>query len=105
MRTSHHQELFQRHLFRHSCIVSRMPTESTGVQAALTVAAEIRAVLARHLVAQTALVRRLGVSRPWLVRRLSGETPLTMTVVATIAELLDVPVAQLVAPVDTNGSA
>lgn len=79
-----------------------MNNEGTANHADLTVAGEIRAELARQRVTQTELVRRLGVSRPWLVRRLSGETPLSMTDVATIAELLEVPVTQLVAPVDNN---
>lgn len=77
-------------------------TESIGTQADLTVAGEIRAELARQRVTQTELVRRLGVSRPWLVRRLSGETPLTMADIATIADILNVPVTQLVAPIDEN---
>jgi transcriptional regulator with XRE-family HTH domain len=66
----------------------------------LTVAAEIRAELGRQRISQADLARRLGVSRPWVSRRLNGDTALTIGDIATIADNLGVPVTHFVAPVD-----
>lgn len=71
-----------------------------GGQADQLVAGEIRAELARQRMTQADLATQLGVSRPWLSRRLSGETPLSVGDMVVIAEALDVPVATLTAPVD-----
>ena len=68
------------------------------------VAAEIRAELARQRVSHAALAGQLGVSRPYLSRRLSGETPLSVADVARIAELLGVPVSQFTAAIDEQPS-
>lgn len=74
--------------------------ETTGAKADLVVAAEIRAELGRQRITQAALADKLGVSRPYLSRRLSGETPLSVGDVAAIAELLGVAVSTFTAPVD-----
>lgn len=64
------------------------------------VAAEIRAELARQRLTQTALASRLQVARPYLARRLNGETSLTVGDVAAIAAALGVKVADLTRTVD-----
>ena len=64
------------------------------------VAAEIRAEIARQRVSHAALAAKLGVSRPYLSRRLSGETPLSVADVARIADALGVPATQFTAPLD-----
>ncbi|MPY81265.1 MAG: helix-turn-helix domain-containing protein [Actinophytocola sp.] len=67
------------------------------------VAAEIRAQLARQRVTQTVLAEQLGVSRAWLSRRLSGDTPLSVGNVATIADAPGVPVSTFTAVADEAG--
>lgn len=64
------------------------------------VAGEIRAELGRQRRTQAELADQLGVSRPWLSRRLSGETPLAVGDVAAIADALGVSLGTLTAPVD-----
>lgn len=64
------------------------------------VAAEIRAEMARQRLTQTALAERLDVNRAYVVRRLSGDTPLTVGDVAAIAAALDVRFADLTRTVD-----
>ena len=66
-------------------------SEGRGAQADQLVAGEIRAELARQRRPQAELAELLGVSKPWLSRRLSGETPLAIADVAVIAEALGVP--------------
>lgn len=66
-------------------------SEDRGVRADQLVAGEIRAELARQRRSQAELAELLGVSKPWLSRRLSGETPLSVADVAVIAEALQVP--------------
>lgn len=78
-------------------------TRDRGEAADLTVAAEIRAELGRQRLSQTDLARRLGVSRPWVSRRLSGQTALSIADIARIADDLGVAVTHFVAPVDDQG--
>lgn len=75
-------------------------SEDRGGQADQLVAGEIRAELARQRKSQAELASQLGVSRPWLSRRLSGETPLSVGDVVVMADALGVPVSALTAPVD-----
>lgn len=83
--------------------VMREPTNGrVGTDADLTVAAEIRAELARQRITHAALAEQLGVSRVYVTRRLNGETPLSVGDVARIADLLGVALAQLTAPVDEH---
>lgn len=65
-------------------------SEDRGVQADHLVAGEIRAELARQRRSQAELAELLGVSKPWLSRRLSGETPLAVADVVVMAEALGV---------------
>lgn len=73
---------------------------SRGEDAGQLVVGEIRAELARQRVSQSELAARLGVSRAYVTRRLSDHTPLSITDLANIADLLGVPVANFTAPVD-----
>jgi transcriptional regulator with XRE-family HTH domain len=66
------------------------------------VAAEIRAEMARQRVSHADVAAKLGVSRPWLSRRLSGDTSMSVDDVAKIAEALGVPLAQFTAPIDNH---
>jgi transcriptional regulator with XRE-family HTH domain len=77
-------------------------SESLGDRADQLVAGEIRAELARQRKSQAELAGQLGVSRPWLSRRLSGETPLSIGDVVVIAGTLGVSIAALTAPVEKN---
>jgi transcriptional regulator with XRE-family HTH domain len=77
-------------------------TNDASQAADLTVAAEIRAELGRQRLSQADLARRLGVSRPWVSRRLSGQTALSIPDIARIAHELGVAVTPFVAPVDDH---
>lgn len=60
-----------------------------------TVAAEVRAELARRKVSQTQIAMLLGISQAGVSRRLLGQTPMDVNEIAAIAEFLDIPVAAL----------
>ncbi|MQA84085.1 MAG: helix-turn-helix domain-containing protein [Streptosporangiales bacterium] len=68
------------------------------------VAAEIRAELARQRISHSALAEKLGVSRAYLSRRLSGDTPLSVPDLAAIAAILGVPISKLTEPADQDTS-
>jgi len=59
------------------------------------VAGEVRAELARQRMTQAAFAELLGRSDPYVTRRLSGEVAFNLTEVDRIAEVLQVPVQQL----------
>ena len=61
------------------------------------VAANIRAELARQGISQTDLAASLRKSQPTVSRRLLGRVPFSVDELDIIADLLDVPMAQLVA--------
>lgn len=58
-----------------------------------TVAAEVRAHLARRDISRATAAEYIGISRTLLWNRLRGESPFTVTELEKLAELLDVPVA------------
>jgi transcriptional regulator with XRE-family HTH domain len=60
------------------------------------VAAEVRAVMARQRRSQTDLASALGWSQPFLSRRLTGETAFNTDEIEQLAEILGVPISQLV---------
>lgn len=65
-----------------------------------SVAAEVRAEMARQNVPQREVGRVLGLSQTGAWRRLSGETPFDVAELAKVAELLGVPMTHfLPAPV------
>jgi len=57
-----------------------------------SVAAEIRAEMARQRVTGAELARRLGVSGPWVNYRLNGKQPFDTDDLERVAEALDRPV-------------
>ena len=57
-----------------------------------TVAADVRAELARANVSRPEAARRLGMSREALYRRLRGEVSFTVAELEVLAELVGVPV-------------
>lgn len=62
-----------------------------------TVAAEVRAELARKRVTGTKLASHMNVSHAYVSRRLSGETPFDVNDLDQIAQLLDVPATSFLA--------
>ncbi len=54
------------------------------------VASEIRAQLARHRVSQRQLAERLHVNYMWISRRASGEVPVTVGDLHSIANALEI---------------
>lgn len=60
-----------------------------------TVAAEVRAELARRKVNQTQIAMLLGISQAGVSRRLLGQTPMDVNEIAAIAEFLDIPIGTL----------
>ena len=61
------------------------------------VAANVRAEMARQKISQVKLAETLRVSQPAISRRLSGRVALNVDELARIADILGVPVAELVA--------
>lgn len=59
------------------------------------IAAEVRAIMARHRMHQSELAERVGLSRSGLSRRLSGHIEFTSTEVAAVAAIFGVSVAVL----------
>jgi transcriptional regulator with XRE-family HTH domain len=59
-----------------------------------TVAAEVRAHLARRNISRSIAAEHIGISRTLLWNRLRGESPFTVTELEKLAELLEVPVTQ-----------
>lgn len=59
-----------------------------------SVAAEVRAELARRNIGRTETAERLGISRTALWSRLRGETPFGLAELAALAEWWGVPLAQ-----------
>lgn len=55
-----------------------------------TVLIEIQAWMARRQISQSELARRLGVSSPWVNKRLHGVVPISVDDIMEIAEVLDV---------------
>lgn len=59
-----------------------------------TVAAEVRAQLARRLdISRATAAEHIGISRTLLWNRLRGDSPFTVNELEKLAELLNVPVA------------
>lgn len=58
-----------------------------------TVAAEVRASLARNRRSGRSVALQLGWNQNYIWRRLTGDTPFSIEDLAAIAEVLDVPVA------------
>lgn len=56
------------------------------------VAAEVRAELARHQISGRELARRMDATAVYVSRRLSGEVELSASDLASISEILDIPV-------------
>lgn len=60
-----------------------------------SVAAEVRAALARRQITQTTLAEVTGRSQAYWSRRLSGRTPMTVADLSDIADIANVPLASL----------
>lgn len=72
-----------------------MRVDDTGPALGRKTAGEIRAELARQQMSGSELARRLGMTQPYLSRRLTGEVDFRIGELERIAEVLGVPVAQL----------
>lgn len=59
------------------------------------VSTEIRVEMARQRLSQTDLADRLNVAQPWVSRRLSGKTPITLEDLERVASGLGVDVVDL----------
>lgn len=70
--------------------VSPMSTPDTE-----SVAAEVRAALARRQITQTTLAEVTGRSQAYWSRRLSGRQPMSVADLTTVADLAAVPLASL----------
>jgi len=60
-----------------------------------TVAANVRAEMARRRVSQSALAKHLGMAQTAVSRRLTGVVSFDVNEVAAVAAFLDVPLASL----------
>lgn len=59
---------------------------------------EIRVAMARQRINQVELAARMRVAQPWISRRLSGKTPITLDDVEHIAAGLQMSVSDLLGP-------
>jgi transcriptional regulator with XRE-family HTH domain len=80
-----------------SDVVARTPLQDA-------VAEEIRSVLARKRMSASHLARLMGVTQPYLWRRMAGETSFDLTDLERIAAALDVPVLQLLPARERNAA-
>lgn len=60
--------------------------------------------MARRRLNQTDLAGLLGQGQPWVSRRMSGSTPITVDDLEAIAEALRVPVSELLGGTRLEGS-
>jgi transcriptional regulator with XRE-family HTH domain len=72
-----------------------MPVNLAAKSVNQHVAQEIRAEMARRRLSQTALAERLGTGQRSISRRLLGEVELTVGDVDQIAQILGMPIEQL----------
>jgi hypothetical protein len=86
----------------HGAAIRSVPTaaDPTAAEASAQffrdqVAEEVRALMARRRIRGRAAAKTLGVSHTYVHRRLNGETPFDTMDLARFAELLDVPLEQL----------
>lgn len=71
-------------------------TETVRVQSIREqIAEEVRVLLARRKISASELARRMGVTQPYISRRLNGETALDVDDLALIAQVLGVDVIDL----------
>ena len=70
---------------------------SNPPNAAVTVGAEVRGLLAKHKISQTSAGSRLQLSQAAMSRRLAGEIPFNVDELAALADLIGVPVSTLMA--------
>jgi transcriptional regulator with XRE-family HTH domain len=68
------------------------------------VAERVRAELGIQQISGAELARRMNVSQAYVWRRLNGETPFDVAELASLAELLGVPVTRFL-PVDIEAAA
>lgn len=64
------------------------------------VGANVKAEMARASITQTTLALALGLTQPQVSARLSGRVPWRIDEVVTVASLLDVPLATLLAGIE-----
>jgi transcriptional regulator with XRE-family HTH domain len=77
-----------------------MTQTTTQVTPSVVLAEEIRALLARRRVSQVDLAARFGTSQTYWSRRIVGRVPFGIDDLAALAGYLEVPIAELVAPLD-----
>ena len=70
------------------------------IDARQSVAAEVRAVLARKRISVRKAARLLGVGQSWLHRRVIGEIPFDVGEICALADLLETPVEKFFAGTD-----
>lgn len=66
------------------------------------VGAEVRGLLAKHRISQTAAGQRLGLSQAAMSRRINGEIPFNVDELSALADLLGVPASTLLGAAATS---
>jgi transcriptional regulator with XRE-family HTH domain len=78
-----------------------MTTQATQVTPpSVFLAEEIRALFARHRASQTRLAAVSGRNQQYWSRRMNGDVPFDVNDLAALAGYLEVPIAELIAPLD-----
>ncbi|MBO2459357.1 helix-turn-helix domain-containing protein [Actinomadura violacea] len=67
-----------------------------------SVAAEVRAQLARRRISGRRAALTMGWTEHYMSRRLTGKTPLDVNDLAAIAAVLNVPISTFIAPLDSG---
>lgn len=67
---------------------------STQTTPAESVGSEVRGLLAKHKISQSAAGRHLGLSQAAMSRRLAGEVPFNVTELDALASLIGVPASR-----------
>jgi predicted transcriptional regulator len=70
--------------------------EMTNSPLSETVAATVRAEMARRMIRQATLAEHLGYSQPKVSRRLSGDVPFTLDELSAVAAALGITLGELI---------
>lgn len=86
-------------------VMHTVPRMATPTLADLAIAARVRGKLAEHGVLQAQAAAKLGITQPTFSRRLQGRPPFTLGELVKLAELLGLPLEQLVATPEADSKA
>lgn len=75
--------------------LTSMPTHLASASLNASTAREVRAEMSRQGISQVELAKAIGIAQNSISRRLTGKVPFSLPEIESIAQVLDVPVDQL----------